>query len=150
MSPSGGIGRRDGLKIHYPLKMCRFESGLGHKASSIRSELFCFIHNGRLSLTLVCARGRFRTQVPLQTISRVRWRLPLPPTLSSCHLPCALETVSVHGSCLFCGHLQLASASYSSEPCEKSSSRPRSWIRAASSELLMIERRSCALITVMF
>lgn len=28
--PSGGIGRRDGLKIHYPLKMCRFESGPGH------------------------------------------------------------------------------------------------------------------------
>ena len=29
--PSGGIGRRDGLKIHYPLKMCRFESGPVHK-----------------------------------------------------------------------------------------------------------------------
>lgn len=34
--PSGGIGRRDGLKIHYPLKMCRFESGPGH---------FSFRHN---------------------------------------------------------------------------------------------------------
>ena len=30
-SPSGGIGRRAGLKIQCPLKTCRFEPGPGHK-----------------------------------------------------------------------------------------------------------------------
>ncbi|CDS85766.1 hypothetical protein BN1097_540033 [Clostridioides difficile] len=28
--PSGGIGRRSGLKIHRTNTPCRFESGLGH------------------------------------------------------------------------------------------------------------------------
>ena len=30
ISPDGGIGRRAGLKIQYPLKMCGFDSRSGH------------------------------------------------------------------------------------------------------------------------
>lgn len=29
--PSGGIGRHEGLKILWPLRLCRFEPGLGYK-----------------------------------------------------------------------------------------------------------------------
>ena len=40
-SPSGGIGRRDGLKIHCPQQTCRFEPGPGHKKTA-KSCLFSF------------------------------------------------------------------------------------------------------------
>src|SRR5690242_2627853 len=36
--PSGGIGRRSGLKIRRPLKASRFESGVGHSPELLQAS----------------------------------------------------------------------------------------------------------------
>lgn len=38
--PSGGIGRHEGLKILWPLRLCRFEPGLGYKKNR-PGRFFC-------------------------------------------------------------------------------------------------------------
>ena len=40
--PDGGIGRRAGLKIQWPLKPCGFDSRLGHKRKTASRGLFSF------------------------------------------------------------------------------------------------------------
>ena len=62
-SPSGGIGRRDGLKIHCPQQTCRFEPGPGHGKRQRRAVFFHlpdFPPYSRTILAKVCS-FRLRT-----------------------------------------------------------------------------------------
>ena len=52
--PEWRNGRRDGLKIHCPLKTCRFDPGLGHSRSSALAGLL-FVLRGHCSL-ICCYR----------------------------------------------------------------------------------------------
>ena len=61
--PEWRNGRRDGLKIHCPLKTCRFDPGLGH-TRSLKLVLEASLVLGEISAGRVETRHRFAPTIP--------------------------------------------------------------------------------------